>query len=58
MRRTIYIGGAAATFVCLALILAVSDIPAVISGEDVDPVSTLLTDAFGTSAPRSCSASC
>ena len=48
MRRTIYIGGAAATFVCLALILAVSDIPAVIAGEDVDPVSTLLDDAFGT----------
>lgn len=47
MRRTIYIGGAAATFVCLALILAVSDIPAVISGEDPDPVSTLLADSFG-----------
>ncbi len=47
MRRTIYIGGAAATFVCLGLILAVSDIPAVISGEDADPVSTLLSDAFG-----------
>ncbi len=48
MRRTIYIGGAAATFVCLALILAVTDIPAVIAGEDLDPVSTLLNDAFGT----------
>jgi len=47
MRRTIYIGGAAATFVCLALILSVSDIPAVIAGEDVDPVGTLLADAFG-----------
>jgi amino acid transporter len=52
MRRTIYIGGAAATFVCLALILAVSDIPAVISGEDADPVSTLLSDAFGSTGSR------
>jgi amino acid transporter len=47
MRRTIYIGGAAATFVCLSLILAVTDIPAVISGEDTDPVTTVLTEAFG-----------
>jgi amino acid transporter len=47
MRRTIYIGGAAATFVCLSLVLAVADIPAVIAGEDVDPVSTVLTEAFG-----------
>ena len=31
MRRTIYIGGAAATFVCLALVLAVTDIAAVIA---------------------------
>lgn len=47
MRRTIYIGGAAATFVCLSLVLAVADIPAVIAGEDTDPVSTVLTEAFG-----------
>ncbi|PRC56063.1 amino acid permease, partial [Mycobacterium sp. ITM-2017-0098] len=47
MRRTIYIGGAAATFVCLSLILAVADIPAVIAGEDTDPVSTVLSEAFG-----------
>ena len=48
MRRTIYVGGAAATFICLALVLAVTDIPAVIAGEDTDPVSTVLNDAFGT----------
>lgn len=48
MRRTIYIGGAAATFVCLALVLSVADIGAVIAGEDHDPVSTVLNDAFGT----------
>lgn len=48
MRRTIYIGGAAATFVCLSLILAVVDFGAVIRGEDTDPIATLLTTAFGT----------
>lgn len=47
MRRTIYIGGAAATFVTLSLVLAVTDIGAVISGEEVDPVNTILTQAFG-----------
>ena len=47
MRRTIYVGGAAATFVCLALVLAVTDIPAVIAGENTDPVSTVLNEAFG-----------
>ena len=52
MRRTIYIGGAAATFVCLALILAVADIPAVIAGEDTDPVSTLLARRSDRSARR------
>jgi amino acid transporter len=44
---TIYIGGAAAIFVCLSLLLAVKDYAAVISGEDPDPVSTILNDAFG-----------
>jgi amino acid transporter len=52
MRRTIYIGGAAATFVCLALVLAVTDIGAVIAGEDVDPVSTVLVEAFGTTGSK------
>lgn len=47
MRMTIYVGGAAATFVCLALILAVPDFGAVISGQDSDPVTNLLTNAFG-----------
>lgn len=48
MRRTIYIGGAAATFVCLSLILSVVDFGAVISGADADPISTILANAFGT----------
>jgi amino acid transporter len=52
MRRTIYIGGAAAMAVCLALILAVTDFGAVISGEDADPVTTVLTAAFGETGSR------
>jgi amino acid transporter len=47
MRMTIYVGGAAATFVCLALLLAVPDIGAVVSGADTDPVGTVLTAGFG-----------
>ena len=47
MRMTIYVGGAAAMFVCLSLILAVSDFGAVISGADADPIGTILTTAFG-----------
>lgn len=52
MRLTIYIGGAAAMFVCLALILAVKDIGAVISGQDTDPVWTVLTTNFGETGAR------
>lgn len=48
MRMTIYVGGAAATFVCLALLLSVKDYAAVIAGDDPDPVSTVLGGAFGT----------
>ncbi|WP_081282413.1 APC family permease [Mycobacterium asiaticum] len=47
MRRTIYIGGAAATFVCLSLILSVADFGAVIRGEDTNPIDTILARAFG-----------
>ncbi|MFE3580115.1 APC family permease [Streptomyces vinaceus] len=52
MRRTIYIGGAAATFVALALVLAVTDIPAVISGENPDPVTGVLESAFGSAGAK------
>lgn len=52
MRLTIYIGGAAAMFVCLALILAIKDIGAVISGQDADPVWTILTTNFGETGAR------
>jgi amino acid transporter len=47
MRMTIYIGGAASLLITLALILAVPDFGAVISGKDADPVSTVFRDAFG-----------
>ncbi|MGW8379491.1 APC family permease [Streptomyces sp. ODS28] len=47
MRRTIYIGGAAATFTCLCLLLSVADYRAVISGKASDPVTTVLFDALG-----------
>lgn len=47
MRMTIYIGGAAAIFVCLSLLLAVTDYAAVIAGDDPDPVTTVLNAAFG-----------
>lgn len=47
MRMTIYIGGFAAMFVCLSLILAVPDFAAVISGADTDPVGNILVSAFG-----------
>ena len=52
MRRTIYIGGAAATFVCVALILAITDMGAVLAGEDPDPVGTLMTAGFGETGAR------
>lgn len=47
MRMTIYVGGGAAMFVCLALLLAVPDIPAVLAGRDTDPVGTTLRAALG-----------
>lgn len=48
MRMTIYVGGAAAMWVCLALVLAVPDARAVIEGRDADPVATTLQAALGT----------
>ncbi len=47
MRMTIYIGGAAASWVCLAFVLAIPDIGAAISGADKDPIATLLRAAMG-----------
>lgn len=47
MRLTIYVGGGAATFVCLALLLAVPDMGAAVSGTDKDPVASTLKAAMG-----------
>ncbi|MEK7388241.1 MAG: amino acid permease [Elusimicrobiota bacterium] len=47
MRMTIYVGGGAATFVCLALLLSLPDLGAAISGTDRDPVATTLQTAMG-----------
>ncbi len=52
MRRTIYIGGAAATFTCMSLLLSVTDYEAVISGEQTDPVVDVLYDAMGAAGAR------
>src|SRR3979411_1226720 len=47
MRMTIYIGGAAATWVCPAFCLSIPDRGAVMSGADKDPIVTLLRAAMG-----------
>ena len=47
MRLTIYVGGAAALWVCLGLVLSVPDISAVLTGRDKDPVVTVLKTAMG-----------
>ncbi len=52
MRMTIYVGGAAAIFVCLSLLLAVKDYAAVIDGTDADPVTTILHNAFGVTGTK------
>ena len=52
MRLTIYVGGVAALWVCLGLILAVPDVGAVLSGKDKDPVVTVLKSAMGDTGLR------
>ena len=47
MRRTIYIGGAAGLLITAALILAQPDLGAILSGEQADPVGSVLSDVFG-----------
>jgi amino acid transporter len=47
MRMTIYIGIAASIFVCVALLLAVPNMRAVIAGADPNPVATVLKASFG-----------
>ena len=47
MRMTIYVGGAAAMLVCVALVLAVPDMRSVLGGKDPDPVASTLRAAGG-----------
>lgn len=47
MRLTIYVGGGAAMFVCLALLLAIPDLAKALSGQYTDPVAAILTSALG-----------
>jgi amino acid transporter len=47
MRMTIYIGIAASIFVCIALLLALPDVGAVISGKEPNPVAAILKADFG-----------
>lgn len=47
MRMTIYVGGAAAMWVCLAFVLSIPDVRAVLDGQDKDPVVTILKTAMG-----------
>lgn len=47
MRMTIYVGGGAASLVCLALLLALPDLGAAVSGAEKDPVAATLQAALG-----------
>jgi amino acid transporter len=47
MRMTIYVGATASAFVAVALILAVPDIHAVISGRETNPIIAIMQTAFG-----------
>jgi amino acid transporter len=47
MRMTLYIGGFAANLVAFSLVFAVPDIGRVISGDDADPITNVLQNAFG-----------
>ena len=52
MRLTIYVGVGASVFIAVALLLAIPDIPAVISGNDTNPLITVLRSAFGPMGSR------
>ncbi len=47
MRNTIYVGMSASLFVCVAMILALPDIGAVVSGRVDNPIGDILLSAFG-----------
>jgi amino acid transporter len=47
MKSTIYVGMSASVFVCLALILSLPDVRAVIDGRSANPIEDALLAAFG-----------
>ncbi len=47
MRLTVYVGGASAIFVCAALLLAIPDMAAALSGRIADPVAEVLRTGLG-----------
>jgi amino acid transporter len=47
MRRTIYVGGAAALLITAALILAQPNFSAILDGSNADPVGSVFSDVFG-----------
>ncbi|WP_420384380.1 APC family permease [Novosphingobium sp.] len=47
MKSTIYVGMSASVFVCLALILSLPDVMAVITGRSANPIEDALNAAFG-----------
>jgi amino acid transporter len=47
MRMTLYIGGFAANMVVFSLVLAVPDFGRIVSGEEADPIGSILLSAFG-----------
>ncbi len=47
MQMTIYVGGGAAIFICLGLLLSVPNLEDAITGKDADPVTSTLVLAFG-----------
>jgi amino acid transporter len=47
MRMTIYVGATASAFIAVALMMAVPDIQAVISGQETNPIVAIMQTAFG-----------
>jgi amino acid transporter len=47
MQLTIIIGGATALLLMLAFIVAIPDLDAAVTGEDVDPIATIFAASFG-----------
>jgi amino acid transporter len=49
---SLVVGGLLVMLACLGLVLAIPDMPAVLSGKDADPIATTLKASFGNGAGR------